>query len=176
MHFWMILSLLSSGTWVGAQTTLVRVEMRDLETKEALLFANVLLYNELDSLVWGSDTDFDGRAEGLLPPGPYYLSAQYTGYATLRRQPIDIPNEYEFGLILELGAGEIIPMHPTYGPPGIRQDDLTQGRTFGVTDIRPNSNYYPRKRVNTERKRLLYVINGKRYLRKRNGRVVLVEE
>ena len=163
-----------------AQTTLVRVEMRDLETEEPLLFAGIVFHSETDSTFIGTEMDFDGRANISLPPGSYRMSTRYGCFVEITDFPIVVPRRDTFVLNIQLallGCPDINSTH--YWPPVYEPDALTQGRTFSSWDIRPlGGAYAPRrkKKPSSEVPEPVFSVNGKRFLQERDGKVVPMEE
>lgn len=119
-------------------TATLQGKVKDKESGELILFANVALYQN-GELKTGVQTDFDGNYSiSALDPGTYDLEVSYVGYAKSRIEGIKVYAGKSVNVDVEMvtEAETLVEVVVTgYREPLIEQDNTTQGQTVTSEEI-----------------------------------------
>ena len=94
-YYLLLASFLLIGSYSLAQTGVgtIRGVVTDKDTKEAISFANVVLYRS-GSQIGGAKTDFDGKFQiNSIEPGSYDVEFRYVGYASIRKSGVVVNSD-----------------------------------------------------------------------------------
>lgn len=120
-----------------AQTSL-KGTVKDAETGEALLFANIELYRN-DVFISGTQTDFEGNYSfSSIEPGTYDVQSSYVGYQTIREVNVVVKAGQTNPLNIQLSEGVMIEevTIKAYKAPLIELDNTTSGTTVTAEKIK----------------------------------------
>ncbi len=139
MRFLLLFALLFSAmTSIQAQTSLAG-KVTDADTKEPILFGNVILYRN-GVLITGTETDFDGNFSfSNIDPGSYDLEVRYLGYQTQRLSSILVLAGKVNRADVQISAGGVVldeVVIVEYKVPLIEQDNTTSGGIITSEQIR----------------------------------------
>ncbi len=138
-HFLLSLILVLTTSMLFAQTS-IQGKVKDVETGEDLIGANVVL-NKEGVYAAGTSTDFDGNFSMNVDPGTYDVEVSYIGFPTNRIEGVVVKAGQANRLDVELGGGdggitldEVIVKE--YKVPLIEQDNTTSGGVITSEQIR----------------------------------------
>ena len=134
LPLFLLLMLLASASF--AQTSLGG-KLIDIDTKEELIGANVVLYKG-GNYATGTTTDFDGNYKISVDPGTYDVEFSYVGYPTSRITGVVVKAGQANKLDGELGGGVTLDevVVKEYKVPLIEQDNTTSGGVITSEQIR----------------------------------------
>lgn len=135
----LLFALLLVGASIQAQTSLSG-KVTDEETKEPILFGNVVLYKN-GVLITGTDTDDQGNYSfSTIDPGTYEVEVTYVGYQTQRITGVKVLAGKANRLDVQLSTGGGVVLDQVvvveYRVPLIEQDNTTSGGVITSEQIR----------------------------------------
>ena len=118
--------------------TILKGRVTDLDSKEPILFATVVLYQE-GKLLYGVETDFDGFFQfANIDPGEYDLEVSYVGYQSSRVETVKVTENETVILNVQLEEGivteEVVIIE--YKAPLLNFDNSLSGSSVTKNDIR----------------------------------------
>jgi outer membrane receptor protein involved in Fe transport len=131
-------SLLLSGFWLVAQTTL-EGQVKDLEANDVVIGANVKVMKGT-TLVKGTATDLDGKFRFTLDAGTYDVEVSFTGSPTKRIEGVQVLNKTaNFMEDIVLSSNTLIDPGVeivVYKVPLIKKDETSGGQTLTSDQIK----------------------------------------
>lgn len=127
------------GTVMTWGQTSVSGNVIDEDTKEGLIGANVILYQE-GKYIEGAITDFDGHYQLAIDPGTYKVEVSYLGYAAKKLSNVEIKKgenkSLDFSLSIGSGIDLDVVVVKSYRKPLVQQSRSYSTGTITSSEIR----------------------------------------